>query len=447
MRELAQSAMRHSEPGREPVALVIGPPWLRTGTGRVIEDQLAYYQDRGFTTVFVGVPVGPEHRPGNPMWVEQADAASDLRADHVSFAILDAPQNPKTLRRRIRQAFAPRTSLDWIVEMGLCSRPSPALVDYLRYRRVALYHVNHVFTLGFAHRLRRELRNFGCDLPLVLETHDIQSQILHDRNEHSPWTGHPDDLASLLSAEKTLLRQADVLVHCSVADHRFFSGLLPEIPQFLAFPTIGNAFIAAVPQAQEIAPIDILLVGTGHHANSEGVEWFLTDIWPLIASRRYKVSIVGGVKDMLRQRRPDLYDQFNDFFIGRVRDLAPYYRSARSVIAPMRSGGGISIKTIEAFALGVPLIGTTKAYRGLPPEPLARHGLESHDHPRAFADALLRALSGNDAAAGTRGRAFYEEIFSKETCYAVRDEATRMAYKIRARARNPRESSKWKAFS
>ena len=99
----------------------------------------------------------------------------------------------------------------------------------------------------------------------------------------------------------------------------------------------------------------------------------------------------------------------------------------------MRSGGGISIKTIEAFALGVPFIGTTKAYRGLPPEPLVRHGIDSHDDPAAFADALLRVLSGNDAAAGKRGRAFYEEIFSKEACYAARDDVTRMAFKIRAR--------------
>ena len=137
---------------------------------------------------------------------------------------------------------------------------------------------------------------------------------------------------------------------------------------------------------------------------------------------------------MVRQRRPDLYDRFYEFFLGRVTDLAPYYRAARSVIAPMRSGGGISVKTIEAFALGMPFIGTAKAYRGFPAEPLSRHGIQSHDDPRAFADALLRALSGGDDT-GKRGRAVYEELFSKETCYAARDDATRMARDIRARDR------------
>src|SRR5687768_7892106 len=107
-----------SEP---PVALVIAPPWLRTGTGRVVEDQIAYYRDRGFRTVFVGVPVNAAHVPENRMWAELGDAACELRADHASFAILDRPEDPNTRRRRIRQSLFPRTALDWIVEIGHCS--------------------------------------------------------------------------------------------------------------------------------------------------------------------------------------------------------------------------------------------------------------------------------------------------------------------------------------
>jgi glycosyltransferase involved in cell wall biosynthesis len=271
---------------------------------------------------------------------------------------------------------------------------------------------------------------------VLLETHDIQSQILRDRNEPNPWTGKPDDLNSLLRSEKTLLGDADVLIHCSVDDHRFFCEQFPEKPQIVARPSIDEVFVAAVAVAQEIAPIDILLVGTDHHANAEAVEWFLTEVWPLFAGRHYTVRIVGGVKGLVRERRPDLYKRFRDSFVGRVTDLAPYYRAARSVIAPMRSGGGISVKTIEAFALGMPFIGTAKAYRGFPSEALARHGIQSHDDPRAFADALLRALSGGDDT-GKRGRAVYEELFSKERCYAARDDAMRIANEIHA-SRNRR---------
>jgi glycosyltransferase involved in cell wall biosynthesis len=417
-----------SEP---PVALVIGPPWLRTGTGRVIEDQIAFYRDRGFRTAFVGVPVNAAHLSEDPMWAELGEAACELRADHASFAILDRPQDPNTRRRRIRQSLFPRTALDWIVEIGHRSRPSSALLDYLRTRRIALFHVNHVFTLGFLRRLQRELGRFERRLPLLLETHDIQSQILRDRSERNPWTGRPDDIDSLLRAETTYLGEADILIHCSVDDQRFFSERFPCKPQLLARPVIHSAFVAAVAKAQQIKPIDILFVGTGHQANSDAVEWFLTTVWPLIAEEHLSLKIVGGVIDLLRQHRPDLCDQFRDCFVGRVSNLAPYYRAARSVIAPMRSGGGISIKTIEAFALGMPFVGTSKAFRGFPQEALVRNGIREHDDPDGFSQALWQALFSDDDT-GKRGRAVYDELFSRDACYAVRDESVRIAQDIHA---------------
>jgi polysaccharide biosynthesis protein PslH len=419
------------------VVLVIGPPWLRTGTGRVIEDQLVYYRSRGFSTAFVGVPVNAAHLSKDPMWVELNEAASELQADHVSFAVLDRSEEPNTRRRRIRQFVFPRTALDWIVEIGNCSRPSSALMDYLSTRRIALFHVNHVFTLGFLRRLQRQLGRSKRRLPLLLETHDIQSQILRERSEGNPWTGRPDDMDALLRAEITYLRAADVLIHCSVDDQHFFSAYFPDKPHLLARPVIADAFLAAMAGAQQITPIDILFVGTGHHANSEAVEWFLTMVWPLIAEEHLSLKIVGGVIDLLRQRRPDLCDKFHDCFAGRVSNLAPYYSGARSVIAPMRSGGGISVKTIEAFALGIPLVGTSKAFRGFPKEVLVRNGIREHDDPYAFSQALLRALSGDDDT-GKRGRAVYDELCSRDACYAVRDESIRIAQDIHAERINSR---------
>jgi hypothetical protein len=185
-----------------------------------------------------------------------------------------------------------------------------------------------------------------------------------------------------------------------------------------------------------VGPIDVLLVGAGHQANVVAVKWFLTAVWPLIAERGLVVMIVGRVGDMLRQERPDLHDRFKEFFIGPVEDLAPYYSAARSVIAPMRSGGGISIKTIEAFALGKPFVGTTKAYRGLPRQPLERRGFRGYDDPRGFADAILQVLSPDDDTAA-RGRAIYDELCSRQAGYAIRDEAVQIARDLRAARSQP----------
>jgi glycosyltransferase involved in cell wall biosynthesis len=416
-----------------PIALVIGPPWLRTGTGRVIEDQIAFYRDHGFATAFVGVPVNAAHVPENPMWLELADAAGDLSADHVSFAVLRPAQRPNTLRRQARQLVSRRNALDWIVEVGRYSKPTRALLDFLCDRAIALFHVNHVFTLEFARRLRRQLGDAG-HAPLLLETHDVQSHVLADRSEPNPWNGHTDDRESLLRSELALAGTADVLIHCSVDDRQFFVEQFPDKPHILARPAIDEAFIAAVARngSSNLGPIDILLVGTGYDANVEAVEWFLTAVWPLISDSCLNLKIVGGVRDLLHHRRPELLQRFRDCFVGPVADLAPYYRAARSVIAPMRSGGGISIKTVEAFALGKPFVGTSKAFRGLPLEPLGRHGFQGCDDPRAFADAVLRVLSPNGNT-GARGRAVYDELFARQKIYAARDEAVRLAQGLCAR--------------
>ncbi len=413
--------------GRAPAVIVTAPPWLRTGTGRVIEDQIGYYRDRGYVTGFIGVPVHVGHVAHDVMWTELAEAAGDLGADHASFAILDRPPNPRTLRRRLRQRWRPRTELDWIAEIGELSRPTAEFMNFASSQSVALLHVNHLFTLGFARRLRARLGYRRRALPIIVETHDIQSQIVRERGDPNPWTGRPDVHEGLIASELAWLRQGDALIHCSCDDKAFFEAMLPEKSHTLALPPINRDFIAAVTDARSSPSgeiIDVLFVGTGHTANGEAIAWLLTEVWPLIADREWRLRIVGGVEQMVRHTMPQLYERFRDCFTGRVADLVPYYRSARCVIAPMRSGGGISIKTIEALAVGKPFVGTTKAFRGLPHGAVARAGLHPYDDPKDFAQAIIKVLTGDDGIAA-RGRALYDELFSKELAHQARDQALR----------------------
>ena len=105
------------------------------------------------------------------------------------------------------------------------------------------------------------------------------------------------------------------------------------------------------------------------------------------------VRIVGGIETQVRAELPEIYEAFRSHFVGLVAGLTPEYRSARCVIAPMISGTGISIKTIEALALGKPFVGTPKAYRGMPMDLLERAGLRACDTPQNFANAIVQALS------------------------------------------------------
>ena len=74
-----------------------------------------------------------------------------------------------------------------------------------------------------------------------------------------------------------------------------------------------------------------------------------------------------------------------------MQDVNAVVRSSSVCIVPLRMGGGTRLKILEAMALGVPVVSTTKGAEGL--------GLTNHVHllladtPQGFATATLSLLS------------------------------------------------------
>lgn len=52
--------------------------------------------------------------------------------------------------------------------------------------------------------------------------------------------------------------------------------------------------------------------------------------------------------------------------MGYVDDLEEFYHAVDLVIAPMLMGSGLKVKVVEALSFGLPVIGTSKAFEGLP---------------------------------------------------------------------------------
>ena len=411
---------------RPPAVIIIGPPWPRSGTARVIENQIQYYRERGFFTVFIAVPFlwYMIHIARDPR--QMLEGLNELGADRMFMATLEEKRyNAAKYKASIRHLFH-GTALDWQVALGKAARLTEADIAFLSGLQAVLFHVNHVYTLGFALNLRRRLFGGSLPIPIILETHDVQSQLLLERGDLNPWTRRPDRLDRLIKSETALLEKASALIHLSVEDFRLFQGLLPFKPQFLVFPTIEENFSsnvqAAVPPAESI---DLLFVGQWHSPNLAAMKWFFDQVWPLIADRRYSLKIVGQIGSMVQRELPAVYSTFRTCFVGEVADLIPYYSATRCVIAPMVSGSGTSIKTIEALALGKPFVGTSKAFRGMPMDRLREEGIQAHDEPQAFADAIVAALA--NANNGERAsQAVYGSLFSRQASFASRDEVLKM---------------------
>jgi glycosyltransferase involved in cell wall biosynthesis len=413
---------------KAPTVIITGPPWPRSGTARVMQNQIDYYRNRGYLTVFICVPIHCSYTETHSDWESIQIGMRELGADHTFFAPINrrrfvASKYMAWIRHRFRG-----TALDWIVFTGESAQLTDDATRFISQLPVKLVHVNHVFTLGFAQRLLRSTIRSGRRLPIILDTHDIQSNALKDRGEINPWTHRDDTLDRLLDSEIAHLKNVKVLVHVSVEDFNFFKHRLPQKEHILALPTIDQTFASDVNASRQssIDPIDLLFVGQSTAPNAAAVRWFFEQVWPLIEHRGYSVKIVGGIDALIRKELPGLYHAFSSHFVGPLAELAPTYRAARCVFAPMVSGTGISIKTIEALALGKPFVGTSKAYRGMPMDQIEQAGLHAYDTPRDFADAIAQALSFENPAAAA-SRAAYSSLFSNQASFSSRDEALKIA--------------------
>jgi len=408
-------------------AIIVGPPWPRSGTARVIQNQIEFYKDRGYSTAFICVPLHCSFTEAFPDWDHIKTGIRELGADHTFFATINT-------RRFLAAKYATwaahafrSTALDWTIFTARSAQLSKDAIRFMRGMDVDLINVNHVFTLGFAQKLAQQIGRSGKRTPMILETHDVQAHHLLERHEINGWTHREDSLKRLLARELCLLDEAQVLVHCSVDDFSFFKPRLSRKPHILALPSIEETFISTVEAASPIGePIDLLFVGQSTNPNCAAMKWFFEEVWPLVADRGYRMRIVGQIDMLVRKDLPSVYERFSSHFVGPVADLAPYYRAARCVFAPMVSGTGISIKTVEALALGKAFVGTPKAYRGMPMDRIEQTGLRAYETPKDFADALIRALSSEDLTASA-SRSAYSAIFSRQAVFASREEALRIA--------------------
>jgi len=412
-----------------PVVVIIGPPFPRSGTASVMQNQIEFYRSCGYVTVFVCVATHCSLVETNPDWQNIRDGILELGADRTYFAPIDN-RRFKILKyvSWVEHAFR-GTALDWIVFTGRSARLPGDVIRSIRQLPIALVHVNHVFTLGFARRLLSQVVQSDDRVPMILETHDILAEFLHGRGEINPWTHGHDTVDRLLHSELSYLSKSDVLVHLSVDDFNFFKSRLPDKRHILVMPTIDETFVSEIDaSSQSTDSVDLLFVGTSTDPNRAALKWFFEQVWPLIADRRYGVKIVGQVDLLVRTSLPEIYQAYRPYFVGpiAIAELRSTYRAARCVFAPMVSGTGISIKTIEALALGKPFVGTSKAYRGMPMDLILQAGLQAHDSPQDFANAIVRALSEEQLAAAASRRA-YNSVFSKQAAFASRDEALKLA--------------------
>jgi glycosyltransferase involved in cell wall biosynthesis len=145
--------------------------------------------------------------------------------------------------------------------------------------------------------------------------------------------------------------------------------------------------------------------------NIDGIQWFIREVFPLIRAQRPNTifDIVGA------QPPPSLLDMATADsglnVTGYVKDPNVYIAQAGVMVVPLRAGGGMRVKILNALAQGLPIVSTTLGAEGITVEH-ERHLLIANA-PADFAAATLRLLNEPAFAAvlGRNGRKLIQEKY------------------------------------
>jgi len=232
---------------------------------------------------------------------------------------------------------------------------------------------------------------------------------------HKPLLGR--DWRLLKAYEGRLVREFDAVLAVSHEDAAALQKAAGHPLDITVIPIAIDTDEVTVVQRDPM-PSHILHIGTMYWPpNIDAMNWFVHEIYPIIRQQRPDVRF-----DVVGSRPPAELLALNDAGLGvnvtgYVKDLTAYQRRAAVTIVPLRAGGGMRVKILNALAEGIPIVSTTLGCEGIGVTP-GRDVLVG-DTPEAFAAEVIRVL--NDPALGRQlaanGRRLVEEKYDyRQAC-------------------------------
>lgn len=149
--------------------------------------------------------------------------------------------------------------------------------------------------------------------------------------------------------------------------------------------------------------------------------WFAREVLPRVWDEfpRTKFYIVGArpARELVRlgAREPRIV------VTAYVQDTTPYLQDSRAFVVPLRAGGGMRVKILDAWARALPIITTTIGCEGIAARD--QENVLVADAPDSFARAVLHLLRDRTQAEriAHAGRVWVETQYDWRTIYRAFD--------------------------
>jgi len=257
-------------------------------------------------------------------------------------------------------------------------------------------------------------KRMGCHT--VVTTHNVEADLI--RQQARTVSGISRWMARVRSfdverLEKEAAKSADVVTAITESDLQHFRSLKSTEQTFLlpfGYRDANSLGTVAAGQSDQHA---VCFIGTMNWApNITAARFLVREVMPLVWKTMpdTKCFLVGKNPteelERLKSERVTV--------TGSVPAIAEYYYTVPVAVVPMRQGGGIKIKLVEAMAAGCAVVSTSIGAAGLNVEN-GRH-LIIADDAGEFAKGIVRLLSNRSERIklGTEAQAFIRESFSPQ---------------------------------
>jgi glycosyltransferase involved in cell wall biosynthesis len=201
--------------------------------------------------------------------------------------------------------------------------------------------------------------------PVYYTEHDMSTidfkQSFHDRDLEDSLRFI--EWKRLVAYEREILKYFKEVIVLTERDKKILKEFAPAVKTEVIPTGVDTEYFTP----KKNTSIEKALVYVGHYKhypNADAVAYFVRDILPKILEKKTdtKLYIVGSG---LTKQIEALADNKNIFTTGELADIRHYLGLGNIFVAPVRLGGGVKGKVLEAMASGMPVVSTREAADGI----------------------------------------------------------------------------------
>ena len=205
----------------------------------------------------------------------------------------------------------------------------------------------------------------ACPAPRILTEYDPGPQAAHDQLELQRGIARVFQYLDLIAwkrFERAVIKHVQTVVAFTDRDRHLLA-------QFASQTPIIQIPISTVLPEKPLDPVgdqflNLLFVGSFiHPPNEDAAMRLINTIFPGVQTQ-YSDVILNIVGDQPTAQIQKLANS-RVIVTGRVPDVTPYLDRATLVVVPLRSGGGMRVKVMEALAAGKAIVASPLAIEGL----------------------------------------------------------------------------------